>query len=181
MSRGPSETIDALWLKLSAPLPLWRVLRMGVHLLGFDERAGARRLSRLRKGPLAKRLERMLAEAEVGSDALQRLSALAEINSRRADAGFRITAIANLTVPVAVIGGLGQLYPQDFRDVLAHLAAEGVLGWMLAFGLTGVTSTVGLAYIRAREAGDLRDLLAIEEALRLKRPPGLEDLPKSEH
>jgi hypothetical protein len=161
MNDNLEREIDALWRTLSKPASVWLTWAV-VPWLAVDLRVLGNRIDRL---ALSKRGASIL-EILKGVDPmkLQRLAALARINDRRAQAGFRVTAILNLSAPIAYTAAAAQMMPNGFESLVRELAAEGLLTPLIVGLVALILSVVSFAYLRAREAADLVDLLDLASA-----------------
>lgn len=170
---APVAPLDLAWEELSRPRNLLLMLAPPFNPLGVDERSFERRLERLQESPLGRRVEQLLDEAEEAR--IDRLFMLAAINLQRAEAGFRMTAVLNISGPLAIAIGWNELSPQTLALVNKFYADRGILEITIGLIIVLVLLAVSYAYRHARHAADLRDLLLLQRIRRGAPPLGLLD------
>jgi hypothetical protein len=147
-----------------AAISRYRSPRLGWGWLGISDRARADRMERLLKSTSAKRAAALLREADDKN--LAHLEAIATINSEQAEAAFRRTFVFNVSAPIAVVAALAQLAPQDSAALLADAGRSGDLQIGASVTVALVVGTVLYTFLRARDARDLADIVALESARR---------------
>lgn len=158
------QVMPQIWLDIARYKSPRTFLRPGLHWFGIPERVRADRLQRLVESKPARAL---LARLAHGSEAdLAQLQTLAAINAQQAQDVFRRAFVINISTPAAFIVAFGQLAPEVFGGVLDTLRTEGALGYVVLALSALVLISIGYAFLRANDARDLRDLIAIRAAAR---------------
>ena len=136
---------------------------MVVPLFLTDARVWGCRLERLDLSPLG---VRVLNETIDANDVtLGQLAALAEINQRRAESGFRVTVVVNVSAPIAYVAAIAQLFPSQFATMMGKLASDGLLGPVeVALAVTVALSMV-YSFFRSRESVTAASKLSIRSCL----------------
>ena len=123
------------------------------HLSRWD------RLKRLMDQPTSREMyELMTGLSEVD---LRQLCTLADVNVERATYALRTTFVLNFSSPIATVVALGQLFPAEFKLFLERLDERGLFEGLLIFFVAGILLTTAYAWIRTRDALEIRDIIRI--------------------
>ncbi|GGX62444.1 hypothetical protein GCM10011309_10520 [Litorimonas cladophorae] len=168
MDETPENTVMQDWAEIEALFPTRGALRPSKSWTnGISTRAGVGRLSRMLDnrgaGPLAAKLDQM-DDARVKA-----LRTIAAVNLEQAAQGFRVSLVANVTVPVLILTILNQLTEQGIGHFLKSAYGEAALYGLIAGFLTTVL-LVGLmiAFTLAslNQARDIRHIIDLQAAER---------------
>jgi hypothetical protein len=160
---GQGRDVSGIWATISKPGPVWRALAV-LPWLGADTRVFGKRIEVLERSTHGACVLHALQGAD--REALSTLAALARINERRAQAGFRVTAVVNLTAPIAYTVAAAEMFSDQFNAIIRELEADGLLAIMIAGLVALVFLVLSFAHLRAREASDLVDLVTLVQARR---------------
>ncbi|MGF1510292.1 MAG: hypothetical protein ACFB9M_12405 [Myxococcota bacterium] len=135
--------------------------------IGLSHLSRKDRLKRLMGRPATQRIVQHLASLPEGE--LRRLETLATVNMNRAQDALRTTLLVNLSSPIAVIVAVGQLFPREFQAFVADLRHQQVLGGYVVLLAVLVLLGVMHAWLRSRDAIELRDVVSIVLAGAVRR------------
>ena len=166
------------WNEIETMFPSSRAMRPNKSWTnGISTRVGGRRLTRMLgnsgAGPLAAKLDQ-LDDARVKA-----LRTFAAVNLEQATQGFRVTLIANVTVPVLILtvvnllapNGIGSLFLPDTNDPRMWALLTFVFGLVFVM-LVGIAAYALASLNQARDIRHLIDLFAAERGIYF----GLEDI-----
>ena len=163
----PTLDLDAVWDEATALYANRRGMRAsGAWAVGMSARAHGGRLAQMRARPAAKRVRHLL-EGLSNRD-LRVFHARAAINQEQAVAATRLTVLANVSVPLALVLLVGELAPGIwdwvFRNEEPSIVVMSLAG--LIGGLTAVGAVIWYAYAGVHQARDLYHLATLEMARR---------------
>lgn len=107
----------SLWRSFRTRAPKITLFQSGLGWTGLDAAVPANRLDRLLADPRTQALLTYLQQLSLAE--VEWLAACARVNARQAAGGFQRTAVLNLTAPFAVVFGLGQIFPDSARALVA--------------------------------------------------------------
>ena len=163
------NTVMEDWAEIEALFPTRRAMRPNkAWTNGISTRAGQGRLTRMTAnpgaGPLAAKLDQM-DDARVKA-----MRTFAAVNLEQASNGFRLTLVANVTVPVLVLTVANLLSPNGIGAMfLAAPSDEGILLLLIAvivFALLTLTSIITYALAGLNQARDIRHIIDLQAAER---------------
>lgn len=143
--------------------------------MGLTSRLDINRLSLLRKTKQARKLDNILSD--LPNRDVKALRTFAAINQEQSTAGFRVTMVTNITVPVGFLAILHQLSPNGLGALLfsfyeRELLFMGVLGIVIATLVIGIALFALATLSQARDIRNLIDLHSAERGIYF----GLEDM-----
>ncbi|GLQ19875.1 hypothetical protein GCM10007854_08300 [Algimonas porphyrae] len=114
-------------------------------------------------------LDRLLADRSLSR--IKTLRTFAVVNQEQASAAFRITVVANVTIPVVIITVLNLIFPGSPADMFRSLFAlnEGgtVFVWLLVVAyLSLLAGGLGFGIANLSNARDIRHLIDLHAAER---------------
>lgn len=149
-----------------------------VWFSGMSARIGKHRLSALRQTKQAKALFDILKT--VSRSDIKALRTFAAINQEQAVSAFKVTMIANISIPIGVLALIHQLSPDGLGPLILSIYAESDLGLVVLicsslFAALGATVIAIYSLANMHQARDIRhliDLFAAEQGIYF----GLEDM-----
>ncbi len=128
---------------------------------GVSSRSGPLRVARLEACRPAKRLRAILSD--LGPADIERLLVRSEVNLEQAISAFRLTLVANISIPVGLVVLINQLAPGAIGNLIAQTPALAIL-LPLSLTLALLITVMWYAYAGALAARDLNHLLRLRLA-----------------
>ncbi len=164
------EAAQEDWAHIQALFKARSVMRpKAAWFNGVSSRLSRRRLERLTQSPSARTLKDYLADKT--PNGLKTLRTFAAVNLEQASSAFRLTMIANITVPIVLLSVLHQLSPNGLGQLIKTVIGDDseMMLSMIIGGLGGIIVLILLisyALANLGQARDLRHLLDIYAAER---------------
>ena len=131
-------------------------------LIGFHSRLDGKRVKKMLSTERAQQLRTDLEDLSASD--IRRFLRIAVANKEQADAAFRYTAIVNFTLPITLVVGISQIFPNSIPELLSILTSDGphLLILVSALFVTFVLVPIVLAYANVQAARDIYHLALIE-------------------
>ncbi len=160
-----------LWRELCRTQSVWSAFKPSLEWLGIDRRTLPERLIALAESKALEKQRSLLSSLD--EKALVYLESLAAINRRQATIASRHTLIANISAPIGLALGLGQIFPEAVAALMQQ-EYEFYTITAISIAIVGIIATVLHAHIRAKQAEDLHDLICFALESSRHEPAGEE-------